>query len=192
MVDCLEDVQARFPWQKLVALLNNLLTIARPDDFDTIEGDRVPRWGAPMTAPPEEELKSGFLTPQKPEAHGVELKRTNNVFRPFPEEWALQGLEFASRYFEDDWFENPNIESEEHYQETESIRVQDRPWRVLWLGVQIAKVGEGQWIIYDYERKTFSTPGERVEPEQVDTTMREKRRYNRFRHDDEQWHSGRT
>jgi hypothetical protein len=173
IVDCLEDVQARFPWQKLVALLNNLLTIARPDDFDTIEGDRVPRWGAPMTAPPEEELKSGFQIPQKPEAHGVELKPTNNVFRPFPEEWALQGLEFASRYFEDDWFKNPNIESEEHYLETESMRVQDRPWRVLWLGVQIAKVGEGRWITYDYEGKTFSTPWGRVEPEQADITMRE-------------------
>jgi hypothetical protein len=55
--------------------------------------------------------------------------------RPFPEEWAMQGLEFASRYFEDDWFKNPNIESEEHYLETKSMRVQDRLWRVFWLGV---------------------------------------------------------
>jgi hypothetical protein len=85
----------------------------------------------------------------------------------------LQGLEFASRYFEDDWFKNPNIESEEHYLETKSMSVQDRPWRVLWLGVQIAKVRQGRWIIYDYKGKTFSTPGGRVEPEQADTTMHE-------------------
>jgi hypothetical protein len=90
IVDCLEDVQARFPWQKLVALLNNLLTIARPDNFNTIEGDRVPRWGAPMTTPPEEELKSASQTPQKPEAHSVELKPTNNVFRPFPEKMTTE------------------------------------------------------------------------------------------------------
>jgi hypothetical protein len=141
ILGCIQYIESRFPWTKLIATLNNLLVKAKPRNFNVIEGDKVPQW------PREEEL---IVRAQEP-------KPDNQVFRPLPEDWALRGLDFADRYLEQDWFSIPNYEDEEHYLETESMRVQDRPWRVLWLGVQIAKIGQGQWIAYDDVKKRFTT-----------------------------------
>jgi hypothetical protein len=137
-------------------MLNNLLVTAKPDNFNIIVGDKVPRWRGLLTTLLREKLKDGFKEPQKPIEHGVELRPANDTFRPFPEEWELRGVGFTNEYFESDWFNNPNIETKEHYLETKSVRVEDRPWRVLWLGVQITDIGKGRWITYNYTRKTFS------------------------------------
>lgn len=79
-----------------------------------------------------------------------------DIFRPFPEEFAMQGLEFTADYFPEKWFANENVEPETHYLEAESMRSQHRPERVLWLGVQIARLAEG-WMEYsNVDGYTFS------------------------------------
>jgi hypothetical protein len=68
------------------------------------------------------------------------------TFRPFPEDFAMQGLGFTASYFPDDWFSNENVEPLD-YLEADSMRLQHRPQRIPWLGVQIA-TWAGAWMGY--------------------------------------------
>ncbi|OBT82514.1 hypothetical protein VE02_09591 [Pseudogymnoascus sp. 03VT05] len=90
-----------------------------------------------------------FRFPQRRRPRGGHLP-------PFPEEFAMQGLGFTAGYFPEGWFANENVESETHYLEARSMHSQHRPERVLWLGVQLARLA-GEWIEYsNVDGYTFS------------------------------------
>ena len=88
-----------------------------------------------------------------------------NNFRPTPEEFALRGLDWATTYFPDDWFENKNIEDENQYKEDASMNTDYRPERILWLGCQLAKTRK--WFRYNYVEHKFIHP----EPIRADISM---------------------
>ncbi|KAL5344397.1 hypothetical protein ACLOAV_010657 [Pseudogymnoascus australis] len=100
---------------------------------------------------------SFLIFPQFPWTHLLDIAGAHDaatpakkILCPFPDDFAMQGLSFTAGYFPEDWFNNENVEPETHYLEAESMRSQDRPERVLWLGVQIARLTEG-WMGYSNE-----------------------------------------
>ncbi|KFY95929.1 hypothetical protein V498_03007 [Pseudogymnoascus sp. VKM F-4517 (FW-2822)] len=133
-----------FPWKNLVSNLN-ALAVLHPLNFAAIESPNLPNADSGVHSPrietqlPIEQLD---IAGQHDDSAPAE-----DIFRPFPEEWAMQGLSFTEGYFPEGWFTNENVEPETHYLETEIIRSQHRPERVLWLGVKIAR-SAGEWMGY--------------------------------------------
>ncbi|KFY25593.1 hypothetical protein V493_04571 [Pseudogymnoascus sp. VKM F-4281 (FW-2241)] len=156
-------IYPHFPWKHLVAVLNALTTLS-PPNRSAIESPTIP---IPDSEPSPARLETTPHAPPPPTApldpsqldiagaHDT-VAPAKDIFRPFPEEFAMQGLSFTAGYFPEHWFANENIESETHYLEAESIRFQHRPERILWLGVQIARQTEG-WMEYsNVDGYTFS------------------------------------
>lgn len=92
--------------------------------------------------------------------------------RPFPEDFAMNGLLFAQNYYPyrevepteqtekgkkdkntRTFFEDLNLEQDEKYFELASM-VQERKERILWLGHKIA--ASGQWLTWNPESREFS------------------------------------
>lgn len=89
--------------------------------------------------------------------------------RPFPEDFAMNGLLYAQNYFPvkeyqvvnegktetetKSFFSDLNLEQDEKYFELASM-VQERKERILWLGHKIA--ASGQWLTWDPESRKFS------------------------------------
>jgi hypothetical protein len=98
---------------------------------------------------------SAPLDPSKLDIAGAHdaVAPVKDIFRPFPEEFAMQGLGFTAGYFPEKWFGDENVEPETHYLEAGSMRSKHRPERVQWLGVQLAELAP-EWIGYD--GSTFS------------------------------------
>lgn len=142
-----------FPWASLVTMLNTLLHLHPPADYFTIESPKIPK---PETTSSTEISMSDVSISDIAGNHET-VTPSADEFRPFPEEWAMQGLAWTADYFPQGWFVNENVEAEKHYMEAESTRTAHRPERVLWLGCQIARSGE--WIVYDPSTHTFALPG---------------------------------
>ncbi|KAI2639191.1 hypothetical protein GGS21DRAFT_506327 [Xylaria nigripes] len=71
---------------------------------------------------------------------------------PLPEDFALKGLSFVSRYFPDDWFSNTKIDDDEKYLEMASM-ADVRKERILWLGYKITQCGSE--LTYDKSTGLF-------------------------------------
>ncbi|KAL5351006.1 hypothetical protein ACLOAV_004580 [Pseudogymnoascus australis] len=149
-----------FPWTHLVRALN-ALTVLYPPARKAIESPNIPipdsagtttSPARPPTTPHTPPPPTAPLDPTKLDIAGAHdhASPAKDIFRPFPEEFAMQGLGFTAGYFPDGWFDKENVEPETHYLEAESMRSQHRPERVLWLGVQIARLTEG-WMGYSSE-----------------------------------------
>ena len=138
-------------WASLVTMLNSILAIHKPSSYTVIEGSQLPK--------PDPIGRRNSTELQQPDIAGnhSDASPSTDEFRPFPEEWAMQGLGWTADYFPPGWFHNPNVESEKHYLEAESMRTEHRPERVLWLGIQIARIGGA--IAYDAATHTFTLPG---------------------------------
>jgi hypothetical protein len=113
---------------------------------------------------------SAPLDPSKLDIAGAHdaVAPVKDIFRPFPEEFAMQGLGFTAGYFPEKWFGNENVEPETHYLEAESMRSQHRPERVQWLGVQLAELAP-EWIGYSNEDGCTFSLGEKAK-EYLDDT----------------------
>ncbi len=142
-----------FPWADLATMLNSVIDVLKPISYSHIESSTMSK--------PEQELKLNLglqlLVPEEPtvgEDDDDATSPTNDEFRPFPEEWAMQGLAWTHDYFPMNWFKNDNLETEKHYMEAESMRTEYRPERVAWLGVQIAR--STSQLIYDGVTYQFS------------------------------------
>jgi hypothetical protein len=61
------------------------------------------------------------------------------VGRPLPEDFNIRGLEWASSYFPEGWFENALVDDEERTLELASMAA-DRKERILWLAYQLTQV----------------------------------------------------
>ncbi|KAH0565567.1 hypothetical protein GP486_001035 [Trichoglossum hirsutum] len=61
------------------------------------------------------------------------------VGRPLPEDFNIRGLEWASFYFPEGWFENALVDDEERTLELASMTA-DRKERILWLACRLAEV----------------------------------------------------
>ncbi|OBT63800.1 hypothetical protein VE03_06930 [Pseudogymnoascus sp. 23342-1-I1] len=153
-----------FPWNHLVRALN-ALTVLYPPNRTAIESATIPIPDSAGTSPARLETTphtppppSAPLDPSQLDIAGAHdaVAPAKDIFRPFPEEFAMQGLGFTAGYFPEEWFDNENVEPETHYLEAESMRSQHRPERVLWLGVQIAGLAKG-WMGYsNVDGYTFS------------------------------------
>ncbi|KAL5344583.1 hypothetical protein ACLOAV_010567 [Pseudogymnoascus australis] len=148
-----------FPWTHLVRALN-ALTVLYPPTRKAIESPDIPIPDSASSTSPRRPTTTPHTPPPPPTpldpkeldiagAHDSDTP-TKDIFRPFPEDFAMQGLGFTEGYFLHDWFNDENVEPETHYLEAESMRSQHRPERVLWLGVQIARLTEG-WMGYSSE-----------------------------------------
>ncbi|OBT57876.1 hypothetical protein VE04_02097 [Pseudogymnoascus sp. 24MN13] len=125
----------------------------------------------PETTPHSPPPPSVPLDPSQLDIAGAHdtVAPAKDIFRPFPEEFAMQGLGFTAGYFPEGWFSNENVEPETHYLEAESMRSQHRPERVLWLGVQIAGLAP-EWMGYSsVDGYTFSV-GEKAKEYAGDET----------------------
>jgi hypothetical protein len=146
-IKLLED---SFPWQSLVAMLNTLLRFYERETYHNIESDQIPKPEKVSTPTSPEKQKQepgdGRIASESPEP-------AKDEFRPFPEEWAMQGLPWTQNYFPQGWFIDENLESEKHYMEAASMSTDYRPERILWLGCRLAKLG--RWIGYDSENRRF-------------------------------------
>ncbi|KAL5349682.1 hypothetical protein ACLOAV_004712 [Pseudogymnoascus australis] len=149
-----------FPWTHLVRALN-ALTVLYPPTRKAIESPNIPipdsagsttSPARPPTTPHTPPPPTAPLDTKQLDIAGAHdgASPAKDIFRPFPEEFAMQGLGFTAGYFPKDWFDNENVEPETHYLEAESMRSQHRPERVLWLGVQIARLTE-DWMGYSSE-----------------------------------------
>lgn len=129
-------ISPNFPWKDLCNMLNSVLEELRPTGMETIMADKFPR-----PADTQRRIDGTTLViPEKPDTTAKnESRPSSDEFRPFPEEWAMRGLIWTQSYFPEDWFKNPNIEAEKHFMEAESMRMQERPERVLWLAMQLTK-----------------------------------------------------
>lgn len=78
----------------------------------------------------------------------------------------MQGLAWAADSSPPGAFNNPNVEAEKHYMEAESMRTEQRPERVLWLGVQIARGGVAP-IEYDDVTHRFALTGAAAQAEEA-------------------------
>ncbi|ELR07169.1 hypothetical protein VC83_04915 [Pseudogymnoascus destructans] len=156
-------IYPHFPWTNLVRALN-ALTVLYPPTRAAIESPTIPipdsgpsparQETTPHTPPPP----TAPLDPSQLDIAGAHdaVAPAKDIFRPFPEEFAMQGLGFTAGYFPENWFANENVEPETHYLEAESMRSQHRPERVLWLGVQIARLAP-EWMGYSsVDGYTFS------------------------------------
>ncbi|KFY96774.1 hypothetical protein V500_02324 [Pseudogymnoascus sp. VKM F-4518 (FW-2643)] len=137
----------KFNWNYLVRNLNTLAGL-HPPNFAVIESPNLPMPGSNLHPSRETLLKQPALKQLDIAGQHDDVTPAKDIFRPFPEEWAMQGLSFTEGYFPKGWFANENVEPETHYLETESIRSQHRPERVLWLGAQITKRLAGKWMVY--------------------------------------------
>lgn len=152
LAGALDMIGPDFPWADLSSMLNSVLRFHEPSDYHVIEGDEIPK-----PEEPEREKNLGLRMPEKPDIagdHDESIPPATDEFRPFPEEWAMQGLKWTENYFPKNWFVNENVEMEKHYMEAESMRADHRPQRVLWLGVQLTKTTDR--IAYDSTIKRFS------------------------------------
>ena len=132
---------------------SSVLRFHEPSNYNTIERDEIPK-----PEEPEREKNLGLRLPEKPDIagdHDESIPPATDEFRPFPEDWAMQGLRWTENYFPKNWFVNENVEMEKHYMEAESMRAEHRPERVLWLGVQLTKATDR--IAYDATTHRFST-----------------------------------
>ncbi|KFX94655.1 hypothetical protein O988_06170, partial [Pseudogymnoascus sp. VKM F-3808] len=144
-------IYPHFPWASLVGSLNALV-ILHPPNRAAIESPELSNPDSGRPSPPR--LKSTAhsppstmpLGPSQLDVAGAHdtAAPAKDIFHPFPEEFAMQGLDFTSKYFPEGWFANENVE---HYLEAECTRSQHRPERILWLGVQIAGLA-GEWMGY--------------------------------------------
>ncbi|KAH0537601.1 hypothetical protein FGG08_005633 [Glutinoglossum americanum] len=75
------------------------------------------------------------------------------VGRPLPEDFNIRGLEWASSYFPNGWFENALVDDEERTLELASMAA-DRRERILWLAYQLAQ--SCHCLLYDCVSKVFS------------------------------------
>jgi hypothetical protein len=139
-------------WASLVTMLNSILVLHKPSSYTIIEGPQLPK-PDPISRRNSTELQQPDIAGN----HNTDASPSTDEFRPFPEEWAMQGLGWTADYFPPGWFHNPNVESEKHYMEAESMRTEHRPERVLWLGVQIANIAGA--FAYDAATHTFMLPG---------------------------------
>ncbi|KFZ00822.1 hypothetical protein V501_10435 [Pseudogymnoascus sp. VKM F-4519 (FW-2642)] len=170
-------IYPHFPWTKLVRALS-ALTVLYPPTRAAIESPTIP---IPDSTPPPAARPE--TTPHSPPPPSAPLDTSQldiagahdtvapakDIFRPFPEEFAMQGLGFTAGYFPEGWFSNENVEPETHYLEAESMRSQHRPERVLWLGVQIAGLAP-EWMGYSsVDGYTFSV-GEKAKEYAGDET----------------------
>ena len=139
-------------WASLVVMLNSIFALHNPSSYTAIEDPHLPQ-------PDPTGRRDSSPEPPQPDIAGnhTDASPSADAFRPFPEEWAMQGLGWTADYFPPAWFHNPNVESEKHYMEAESMRTEHRPQRVLWLAVQIAR-GDAP-IKYDAATHTFVLPG---------------------------------
>ncbi|OBT83089.1 hypothetical protein VE02_08600 [Pseudogymnoascus sp. 03VT05] len=156
-------IYPHFPWTNLIRALNALVVLYPPNRA-AIESPTIP---IPDSGPSPARQETTPHTPPQPSApldpaqldiagaHDT-VAPAKDIFRPFPEEFAMQGLGFTAGYFPEKWFANENVEPETHYLEAESMRSQHRPERVLWLGVQIAGLAK-EWVGYsNVDGYTFS------------------------------------
>ncbi|OBT73410.1 hypothetical protein VF21_08106 [Pseudogymnoascus sp. 05NY08] len=156
-------IYPHFPWTNLVRALNALVVLYPPNraaiEFPTIPiPDSGPSPARQETTPHTPPPPSAPLDPAQLDIAGAHdtVAPAKDIFRPFPEEFAMQGLGFTAGYFPEKWFANENVEPETHYLEAESMRSQHRPERVLWLGVQIAGLAK-EWVGYsNVDGYTFS------------------------------------
>jgi hypothetical protein len=161
-------IYPHFPWNSLVRDLNALIVLFPPNRA-TIESPTIPipdsgpaparQETTPHTPPPP----SAPLDPSKLDIAGAHdaVAPAKDIFRPFPEEFAMQGLGFTAGYFPEKWFGNENVEPETHYLEAESMRSQHRPERVQWLGAQLAELAP-EWIGYSNEGGDTFSLGEKA------------------------------
>jgi hypothetical protein len=138
-------------WASLVTMLNSIIALHEPSSYTVIEGSQIPK--------PDPIGRRSSMELQQPDIAGnhSDVFPSTDEFRPFPEEWAMQGLGWTADYFPPGWFHNPNVESEKHYMEAESMRSEYRLERVLWLSVQIARRVSA--ITYDAANHVFTLPG---------------------------------
>ncbi|KFY80211.1 hypothetical protein V499_00885 [Pseudogymnoascus sp. VKM F-103] len=170
-------IYPHFPWTKLVRALS-ALTVLYPPTRAAIESPTIPipdstppPAARPETTPHSPPPPSVPLDPSQLDIAGAHdtVAPAKDIFRPFPEEFAMQGLGFTTSYFPEGWFSNENVEPETHYLEAESMRSQHRPERVLWLGVQIAELVP-EWMGYSsVDGYTFSV-GEKAKEYAGDET----------------------
>ncbi|KFX95339.1 hypothetical protein O988_05846 [Pseudogymnoascus sp. VKM F-3808] len=157
-------IYPHFPWTSLVRSLN-ALAVLHPPIRTAIESPSIPIPDSDRASPPRLETtplapptSTMPLDPSQLDIAGAHdaVAPAKDIFRPFPEEFAMQGLGFTERYFPEGWFADENVEPETHYLEAESTRSQHRPERILWLGVQIARLA-GEWMGYsNVDGYTFS------------------------------------
>ncbi|KFY94734.1 hypothetical protein V498_03751 [Pseudogymnoascus sp. VKM F-4517 (FW-2822)] len=128
-----------FPWNYLVRALNALKAHFAPNPT-AIESPILEPVGTTPLDPSQE--TAGAYDAAAPAKSSV---------CPFAEELAMRGLGFTIGYFPDNYFANENSEPEMH---SLSIRLEHRPKRVLWLGVQLARLAAG-WLGYAGVGSTF-------------------------------------
>ncbi|UKZ56726.1 hypothetical protein TrVGV298_010567 [Trichoderma virens] len=78
-------------------------------------------------------------------------------YRPLPEDYAMRGLIYTEEYFPLKWFSGEAVEEDEKYFEQASM-VDARKERILWIGRQIASLG--QWLLWDSESAKFTVADE--------------------------------
>ena len=95
---------------------------------------------------------------------GVDPKHESDKFPglgedgpPLPEDFAMRGLIWASKYHPDTWLADAKVDDEEKGFELPSMAEQRRD-RILWLGCRIAKCG--RWIRYDAGSCAFTVAPE--------------------------------
>ncbi|KAL5344312.1 hypothetical protein ACLOAV_010741 [Pseudogymnoascus australis] len=107
-----------FPWKNLVSNLN-ALAVLHPPNFAVIESPNLPNADSGVHSPrietqlPIEELDIA--------GQHDDFAPAEDIFRPFPEEWAMQGLSFTEGYFPEGWFTNENVSAGELGTSAESV-----------------------------------------------------------------------
>ncbi|PQE16120.1 methyltransferase domain-containing protein [Rutstroemia sp. NJR-2017a BBW] len=85
-----------------------------------------------------------------------------NDVRPFPEDYAMQGLLYTEKLYPEKWFLGEKTDEGEKYHELPSM-VEQRRERILWLACRIANAGP--WIRFDSSNPKFSVDGKATDME---------------------------
>lgn len=179
-------VEYAFPWEKLVATLNNMLLTS--ERYDKIEQEVFMQPQVDRKAEEEKRIKEiQFKQQQQQQAAAAagdnspfvptEPVSTNippmpppvrsDADKPLPDDWFLRGLLWSEYNYPTGWFANmDSADEDEKLMESASTRL-TRKERVLWMACRLAMFKT--WITYDAKAHVFSvteafrTPLEDVE-----------------------------